>query len=446
MPQETIRAIDVIRKKRDEQELSRAEIEGFIQGYTAGEIPDYQAAAWLMAAVIRGLTRAETAALTDAMLRSGEVLDLSDFPARKVDKHSTGGVGDKTSLVLAPLIAAGGLIVPMISGRGLGHTGGTLDKLESIPGFNVNLPVAEFRRVLHACGCCMIGQTAEIAPADRKLYALRDVTATVESPYLICASIMSKKLAEGIDALVLDVKTGSGAFMKKEEDAVFLAELMVETGERMGKKVVALITDMDQPLGLHVGNSLEVVEVLDILHGKGPEDLRELCLELAGWMFHLGGSAATVVQGRKTAEQLIQSGKALQRFRQMVELQGGDVRAIDDPSRLPRARHTVEVSSSKSGYVAEIACEAIGVACVVLGGGREKKEDTVDPAVGMILHKKVGDSVTAGESLCTVHYNSETRAERATQLIQDSYRIAAAPPLKVRPLVHRVIQRSKEAN
>src|SRR5437016_6616289 len=319
-----IRTADVIRKKRDGVELSRAEIEYLVRGYTSGEIPDYQAAAWLMSAVIRGLTRAETAALTDAMLRSGEVLDLSGFSARKIDKHSTGGVGDKTSLVLAPLAAAAGLIVPMISGRGLGHTGGTLDKLEAIPGFNVNLPVTEFRRVLEACGCAMIGQTAEIAPADRKLYALRDVTGTVESPYLICASIMSKKLAEGIDALVLDVKTGSGAFMKNEKDAAYLAELMVETGERMGKKMAALITDMDQPLGRFVGNALEVVEVLDVLRGEGPEDLRDLCLELAAWMFLLGGSVSSVEEGKKFSEKLIRSGQALEKFRKMVALQGGD--------------------------------------------------------------------------------------------------------------------------
>src|ERR1700740_140293 len=252
-----------------------------------------------MAVVLRGITRAETPALTDSMLRSGEVLDLSSLAARKVDKHSTGGVGDKTSLVLAPLAAAAGVAVPMISGRGLGHTGGTLDKLEAIPGFNVNLPVAEVRSVLEKCGCAMIGQTAEIAPADRKLYALRDVTATVESPYLICASIMSKKLAEGIDALVLDVKTGSGAFMKNEKDAALLAELMVETGERMGKRVVALITDMDQPLGNMIGNALEVVEVLHMLRGSGPPDLRELCLELAAWMLHLGGAAKSIIEGRQ---------------------------------------------------------------------------------------------------------------------------------------------------
>src|SRR5438093_1610382 len=397
-----IRTVDVIRKKRDGVELSRAEIEYFVRGYTSNEIPDYQAAAWLMSAVIRGLTRAETAALTDAMLRSGEVLDLSEFSAKKIDKHSTGGVGDKTSLVLAPVAAAGGLIVPMISGRGLGHTGGTLDKLESIPGFNVNLPIPEFRRVLRTCGCSMIGQTAEIAPADRKLYALRDVTGTVESPYLICASIMSKKLAEGIDGLVLDVKTGSGAFMKKEEDAVFLVDLMVETGERMGKQVVALITDMDQPLGLLVGNSLEVAEVVDVLRGAGPQDLRDLCLELAAWMFHLGGSAANLNEAKSKAKTLLKSGHAMETFRKMVALQGGDPGAIDDPQRLPQAKYSLDVTSPRAGYVTAIQCESIGTACVILGGGREKKEDSVDPAVGITLHKKVGDQVTAGEPLCTI--------------------------------------------
>jgi len=394
-----------------------------------------------MAAVLRPLTRPETAALTDAMLRSGEVLDLAEFPEKKVDKHSTGGVGDKTSLVLAPVAAAGGLIVPMISGRGLGHTGGTLDKLESIPGFNVNLTVPKFREVLHRCGCSMIGQTAEIAPADRKLYALRDVTGTVESPHLICASIMSKKLAEGIDALVLDVKTGSGAFMKKEEDAVFLAELMVETGEHMGKKVVALITDMNEPLGAFVGNSLEVVEVLELLRGKGPEDLRELCLDLAGWMFYLGGVSADVNAGMDLAAKLIASGKAMERFGQMIELQGGDRNIIDDPSRLPRAQHTLDVMSPRSGYVASVNCEALGTATVILGGGREKKEDSVDPAVGLVLHKKVGDKIAAGDPLCTIHYNAESRASRAHALIEHSYHIGDAPAAKTRVLVKRVIKK-----
>jgi pyrimidine-nucleoside phosphorylase len=339
-------------------------------------------------------------------------------------------------------VAAGGLIVPMISGRGLGHTGGTLDKLESIPGFNVNLSIPEFRRALHACGCAMIGQTSEIAPADRKLYALRDVTGTVESPYLICASIMSKKLAEGIDALVLDVKTGCGAFMKKDEDAEFLASLMVETGERMGKSVIALITNMDQPLGFCVGNSLEVAEVIEVLRGRGPEDLRELCLELASRMFQLGGTADTVVQGKTQAEQLIASGKALEVFRQMVTLQGGDARVIDDPSHLPRAKYTQDVCSPKSGYVASMDCEAVGHACVVLGGGREKKEDSIDSAVGIVLHRKLGDSVTAGEPVCTVHFNSESRAARAIELLLKSYRIADTPIEHKKKLVHRVIRGS----
>ena len=445
-PAQTFRALDVIRKKRDGGELSAGEIESLVNAYTRGDIPDYQVSAWLMAVVLRGMTRTETAALTDAMLHSGEVLDLSSLPGKKVDKHSTGGVGDKTSLVLAPLAAAAGLAVPMISGRGLGHTGGTLDKLEAIPGFNVNLSVAEFRNVLEVCGCAMIGQTAEIAPADRKLYALRDVTGTVESPYLICASIMSKKLAEGIDALVLDVKTGSGAFMKNIEDAAFLAGLMVETGERMSKKVVALITDMNQPLGYMIGNALEVIEVVEILRGQGPEDLRELCLELAGWMLHLGGITKTVGDGKKESEKLIASGRALERFRQMVELQGGDPRSIDDTKRLPRAQHTMTAKSSRGGYVASLQCEQVGTACVILGGGRERKEDSVDPAVGIVVHKKVGDAVAEGEALATIHYNGESRATRARQLLKQSYQIAESPVLEKRPLIHRVIGSSGEKN
>jgi pyrimidine-nucleoside phosphorylase len=442
----TIRAIDVIRKKRDATELSRAEIDAFINGYTRGDIPDYQVSAWLMAVLLKGMTRAETAALTDAMLRSGEVLDFSDLPARKVDKHSTGGVGDKTSLVLAPVVAAGGLLVPMISGRGLGHTGGTLDKLESIPGFNVNLPVTQFRKVLEACGCAMIGQTAEIAPADRKIYALRDVTGTVESPFLICASIMSKKLAEGIDGLVLDVKTGSGAFMKKEEDAAYLAELMVETGERMGKKMAALLTDMDQPLGYYAGNSLEVIEILEVLRGGGPKDLVDLCHELAAWMFFLGDRVKSIEEGRQLSQQLIASGKALEKFRQMVELQGGNPRAVHDSTLLPKAQHTLEIKSPRAGYLNAIQCEQTGIACVILGGGRERKEDSVDPSVGFVLHKKVGDKVSAGESLCTVHYNSEQRAARAKALLEASFQVEGAPPAQLRPLIHRVIAKSGEKN
>src|SRR5579884_3957840 len=358
---------DLIRKKRDGAELQRNEIEFLVNGYTRDEIPDYQMSAWLMAVLLRGMSRAELAALTESMLNSGEVLNFSELPAMKVDKHSTGGVGDKTSLIIAPIVAAGGVYVPMISGRGLGHTGGTLDKLESIPGFNVNLSVTDFRRILKQCGAGLIGQTREIAPADKKLYALRDVTGTVESPYLICASIMSKKLAEGTDALVLDVKTGSGAFMKKEQDAAFLAQLMVETGERMRKEMVALITNMDQPLGRMVGNALEVKESIDVLRGGGPADLRELCLELASWMFYLGKAAPSVSEGKRLAGDLIASGRAFAKFREMVAMQGGDTRVIDDPILLPATEHRVEVPSAQAGFVAAIECEHVGTACVILG-------------------------------------------------------------------------------
>ncbi|HTC94435.1 MAG TPA: thymidine phosphorylase [Terriglobales bacterium] len=430
---------DLIRKKRDGVELKPEEIEFLVIGYTAGQIPDYQMSAWLMAVVLRGMTRAELAALTSVMLNSGEVLDLSALAGAKVDKHSTGGVGDKTSLIIAPIVAAAGVFVPMVSGRGLGHTGGTLDKLESIPGFNVNLSAAEFRRVLSACGCALAGQTGEIAPADKKIYALRDVTGTVESPYLICASIMSKKMAEGIDALVLDVKTGNGAFMKSEQDAAFLAELMVETGERLGKKVVALITDMNQPLGRAVGNSLEVAECLDVLDGEGPADLRELCLLLSAWMFLLAKRVTTLEEGKVLAAEMISTGQAREKFREIVALQSGDAGAIDDPGRLPQAEYKIDVLSPAAGFVTSMLCEQLGTASVLLGGGRERKEDSVDPAVGMMIHKKVGDPVTAEEPLCTIYYNSAVRLERARPLIEQSYKIEAAPPLKARPLVHRVI-------
>ncbi len=354
-----MRVVDLIRKKRDGGENSREEINFLIAGYTRGQIPDYQMAAWLMAAVLRGLNRAEIAALTEAMLHSGEVLDLSDFAGAKVDKHSTGGVGDNTSLILAPIVAAGGLTVPMISGRGLGHTGGTLDKLESIPGFNTGLSLEEFRRVMRECGMGLIGQTAEIAPADKKIYALRDATCTVENIGLICASIMSKKMAEGIDALVLDVKTGSGAFMQKEEDAVELAELMVETARRMGKKAVALLTDMQQPMGRMAGNSNEVIECIEVLRGGGPADLRELSLELSAWMFYLGERSASVDEGRELASRMIATGAALEKFRRVIALQGGDARVIDDTSLLPGARGRVDVRSAQSGIFARHELPAI---------------------------------------------------------------------------------------
>ena len=434
-----MRAVDLIRKKRDSGELSREEINFLVSGYTRGDIPDYQMAAWLMAVWIRGMNRSELAALTEVMLHSGEVLNHSEIPGKKVDKHSTGGIGDKTSLILAPVVAAGGLTVPMISGRGLGHTGGTLDKLEAIPGFNVNLSLGEFRRVLRQCGMGLIGQTAEIAPADKKIYALRDVTSTVENIGLICASIMSKKLAEGIDALVLDVKTGSGAFMKKEEHSIRLAEVMVETGQRMGKKVVSLITGMDQPLGRMAGHSNEVGESIEILRGRGPTDLRDLSLDLSAWMFYLGERTKTVEEGRRLAETMIASGQALEKFRQGIRLQGGDERVIDEPERLPIARLNFHVTSSASGFITGTNCEGFGIALAMLGGGREKKEDKIDHSVGLEFHKRIGDRVEIGEPLATIHYNSDAKLAEAKALIACSYFIGEKAPQEKPPLVRRII-------
>ena len=438
------RAIDVIRKKRDGHELSRAEIDYLVAATRSDEIPDYQISAWLMAALLRGLTRAETAALTDAMLHSGEVLDLSEFPAAKIDKHSTGGVGDKTSLVLAPLVAAAGLYVPMISGRGLGHTGGTLDKLESIPGFNVDLSLGRFREVLRACGCAMIGQTAEIAPADRLFYSLRDVTGTVESPFLICASIMSKKLAEGIDGLVLDVKTGSGAFMKTEEDAAFLAELMVETGQRMGKKVVALITDMDQPLGLRVGNALEVEEVIEVLHGAGPEDLRELCLELAAWMLHLGGAPRNVHDAKKLAAELIRSGQALEKFRADRRAAGRRCRLRSMIHRGCRARNLTRRDESR---------ERLRHRDPVRGCGHGLRRSRRRPREKGRFGRPGGGNHPAQESRRPsrggrdpLHRNVQLRTSRARAkaLLEQSYQIAdsAAAPRK---LIQRIIPDTQQS-
>jgi pyrimidine-nucleoside phosphorylase len=433
-----MRAVDLIRKKRDGGEHTPDEIAFLISGYTSGRLPDYQMAAWLMAAWLRGLNRSELAALTEAMLYSGEVLKHEGIAGKKVDKHSTGGVGDKTSLILAPIAAAGGLTVPMISGRGLGHTGGTLDKLEAIPGFKTELPLAEFRRVLGQCGMALIGQTAEIAPADKKIYALRDATSTVENIGLICASIMSKKLAEGIDALVLDVKTGSGAFMKKEEDAVRLAEVMVETGRRMGKKAVALITDMEQPLGRMAGHANEVAEAIEVLSGRGPADLRDLSVELSAWMFLLGERTPSIEEGRHLAEKMIASGQAKEKLRQAIELQGGDPRVVDDYAVLPAARAGEKVGSPRQGFVSTTNCENFGMALAMLGGGRERKEDTIDPAVGLEFHKRIGDRVEKGETLVTIHYNSAAKLAEVRNIIAASYTIADRAPA-ARPLIRRLI-------
>ena len=433
-----MRAIDLIRHKRDRGEHSREELDYLVAAYTRGDIPDYQMAAWLMAVWIRGLSPDETAALTEAMLHSGEVVDHSYLSMKKVDKHSTGGVGDKTSLILAPIVAAGGLAVPMISGRGLGHTGGTLDKLEAIPGFNTSLTLAEFHRVLSQCGMGLIGQTAEIAPADKKIYALRDATSTVENIGLICASIMSKKLAEGIDALVLDVKTGSGAFMSAEDDAVQLAEVMVGTAQRMGKKAVALLTDMNQPLGRMAGHSNEVIESIDVLKGSGPDDLRDLSIELSAWMFYLGERTQSLEEGRVLAKEMIATGKALEKLRHCIHLQGGNVGIVDNTSLLPGTKHQATIKGTRSGYVTAMQCRDLGVALAMLGGGRNKKEDLIDHGVGLEFHKRIGDPVLSGEKLVTIHYNSEAKLGEASNLIARSLQIGDNP-VPAPSLIRRVL-------
>ena len=434
-----MRAVDVIQKKRDGHELTSEEIAAFIEGYTRGTIPDYQASALAMAVFFKGMTSRETVALTESMMRTGEVLDLGALPGPKVDKHSTGGVGDKTSMVLAPLAAACGVYVPMISGRGLGHTGGPLDKLESIPGFRVGLSLDEFRAVLRKSHLGLIGQTPEIAPADRKLYALRDVTGTVESRPLIAASIMSKKMAEGIDALVLDVKTGDGAFMVKEEDSRALAEAMLAIGKGMGKKIVALITDMEQPLGRTVGNALEIVECIETLQGKGPEDLETLSVDLAAWMLSLGGASPTLDAARARVREALASGAGLRKFQEVIGLQGGDPRVCDDLSRLPRAAETVELRAESAGRVTGIACRAVGTAAMLLGAGRETVDSTIDPGVGLVLRKKVGDAVSTGEPLATVHVSDRRRLDEALAMLRRAIRIGPEAPAP-RPLVHAVME------
>jgi pyrimidine-nucleoside phosphorylase len=407
-----LRAVDLIQRKRDGGALSPDEIDFFVGGYARGSVPDYQAAALAMAVFFRGMEPAEISALTHSMMRTGEVLDLSEIPGPRVDKHSTGGVGDKTSLVVAPLAAACGVYVPMISGRGLGHTGGTLDKLESIPGFRVALSLAEFRSVLSRCGIGLIGQTPEIAPADRRLYALRDVTATVESLPLIAASIMSKKLAEGIDALVLDVKVGDGAFLRTREEARSLAETMVDLGRGLGCRVEALLTAMDQPLGRAVGNALEVKECVETLKGRGPKDLESLSVELAARMVHLG-TGGGLAEARSRTRQALASGTGLEKLRQVIELQGGEPRVCDDPALLPRAPHEVAVRAGRDGRVARLAARAIGHAAMVLGAGRDTADGGIDPAVGFVFHKKVGDPVAINEPIVTVHAGARERLDAA---------------------------------
>jgi pyrimidine-nucleoside phosphorylase len=423
-----MRTVDLIQRKRDGEELAPEEIEFLVNGYTSGEIPDYQMSAFLMAVFFSGMSDREVSRLTECMLRSGDTIDLSHIPGVKVDKHSTGGVGDKTSFIVAPLAAAAGVVVPMMSGRALGHTGGTLDKLESIPGFRTDLTADEFQKQLSELGLCFIGQTDHLVPADRKLYALRDVTATVESIPLISSSIMSKKLAEGLDALVLDVKVGSGAFMKKQVDARRLAQAMVGIGRRMDKKVQALITDMNQPLGYAVGNALEIMEASQTLQNAGPADLTKLSLELAARMIFLGKKATSLDDARRIAEQHLVDGSAYKKFKAVVAAQGGNPQALDKFELLPNATGMREITSPRAGYVSSIDAEDIGIASNMIGAGRDKKEDSIDPAVGIILEVKTGEKVDAGSVLCRLYYTKEDRVEDAAGMVEDAFRISSQKP------------------
>ncbi len=423
-----MRAVDIIRKKRDGHPLSPEEIEAFVAAATGRQWPDYQVTALLMAIVLRGMDTAETAALTGAMVRSGERLDLSDLPGPKVDKHSTGGVGDKISLVLAPLAAACGVVVPMMSGRGLAHTGGTLDKLESIPGLRVGLSLEEFRAALYRVGCAIIGPTAEIAPADKVLYALRDVTATVESIPLISASIMSKKIAEGISGLVLDVKCGSGAFMKTRPDAIRLAQSLTAIGTAQGVRTEAVLSPMNRPLGRTVGNALEVIEGAETLKGRGPKDVERLSVHLAARMVRLGGLAATVEEAEARVRTALNSGAGLEKFRAVIEQQGGDPHVLDDYARLPTAPRRDVLRADRAGYVDGFEAERLGRATVLLGAGRDRVEDTIDPAVGAVVLVQPGQQVKAGDALLELHYRDPIRLEAAKALLRDACPIEDTPP------------------
>lgn len=424
-----MRMYDLIMKKRNGGELTKEEIRFFIEKYVTGEILDYQVSALMMAIYFQKMTEKETYELTMAMAESGDVLDLSDIKGIKVDKHSTGGVGDKTSLALTPMVAACGLTVAKMSGRGLGHTGGTIDKLESFPGFTTALTTERFRDNVNRIGIAIMGQTADLAPADKKLYALRDVTATVDNLSLIASSIMSKKLASGADAIMLDVKTGSGAFMKKEEDAFALAEEMVKIGRSAGRRMSALVTDMDQPLGRAVGNALEVIEAINTLQGKGPEDFTELVYSLGSEMLLAGGKAQSTEEARQMLETVVRNGKALEKLEEFVKAQGGDAKAVRDTSLLPQAKASFEIPAPMEGYVSAIVCDEIGICCLMLGGGRETKESEIDLSVGFVIHKKVGDYVNLGESLATMYYNDEEKAKAALERFQKAYSFSSEKPL-----------------
>ena len=422
-----MRMYELIRKKRNGEALDEKEIQYMINGYTKGEIPDYQMSAMTMAIYFQGMNEQETLALTMAMAHSGDMLDLSDIHGVKVDKHSTGGVGDKTSLALTPMVAALGIPVAKMSGRGLGHTGGTIDKLESFTGFSTAISEEQFKENVNRIGIAIMGQTADLAPADKKLYALRDVTATVDNMSLIASSIMSKKLAAGADAIVLDVKTGSGAFMKKEEDAAALAKEMVKLGKGAGRKTFAVISDMDQPLGFAVGNALEVKEAIDTLNGKGPEDFVELCMTLGSQMILAAGKAESTEQAREMLQGVIQDGSALRKLAEFIHAQGGDEKLVYHPEKLPVASMIEEIPAPQDGYIQHIVCDEIGMCSLILGGGRETKESEIDLSVGLVLHKKVGDQVIKGESLATIHGNSREKIEAAKERFLNAYTFSTTP-------------------
>ncbi len=433
-----MRTVDLIHRKREGEELAPDEVRHLIDGYTRGEIPDYQASAFLMAVFFSGMTDREVSALTDAFISSGTTLDLSSIPGVKVDKHSTGGVGDKTSLIASPIAAAAGVIVPMISGRALGHTGGTLDKLESIPGFRTELTIEEFKSQLAEHGLAFIGQTSEVAPADGKFYALRDATATVESIPLIASSIMSKKIAVGLDALVLDVKVGAGAFMKKQVDARRLAQMMVGIGRRVDKRVQALITDMSQPLGYAVGNALEIMEVSQTLQNAGPADLTRLSLELAARMIFLGKVTKTLEEAREMAQARLLDGSGYRKFKDVITAQGGNAQVLDRFDLLPNATGAQEITTARGGYVVGIDAELIGQASAMIGAGRNLKEDSIDHAVGVILEVKVGQKIEPGSILCRLYYTSDEHLGEAADLVEDAFRIGQHP-VEERDLILEVV-------
>jgi pyrimidine-nucleoside phosphorylase len=433
-----MRAYDIICKKKDKGKLTEEEIEFLISGYTSNKIPDYQMSAFLMAIFLNGMGYRETYDLTLSMMRSGEVLDLSSIPGIKVDKHSTGGVGDKVSLVLAPLVAACGVKVPMISGRGLGHTGGTLDKLESIPGFKTNLTLNKFKRNLSKIGVCIMGQTEKIAPADKKIYALRDVTGTIDSLPLIVSSILSKKLASGVDAVVFDVKCGNGAFMQTEEKAKKLAKALVQVGKKMKKKMVALITDMNEPLGEAVGNSLEVIESIEALKGRGPEDLMEVTLALGSQMLILSKKAKSLKEAEKKLLEAIRSKAGLKKFEQMIGLQGGNPDVIHNYDLMPRAKFKIEVESDREGYVKSIQTKEIGLACCRLGAGRNKVDDEIDPAVGFLMKKKKGDYVKKKEPIAFVFADEIAEGRIAGKEIKNSYKISKKKIRKSKKILNKL--------